>query len=231
MLHVGAVDEVPRHLGQLLRRDDPGHLAEADDAEEVARELHRDQRVQRHGHLLGGEEVVAHRHRQRQVEHQHGGAADDLLGLLDLEVVGREAHRRAAAGAADGVADGALDLEVERVAELVGLGVVGALVADAPVLHLVAAELVLGQLGEEVGEGVAADLAEALGGELELALLVVDEAGVLELLGQLRELLEAAGGVVAEQVAGPVDVDLGQRARALTRRAASARAGRGRRAR
>ena len=84
--------------------------------------------------------------------------------------------------------------------------------ADAPVLHLVAAELVLGQLGEEVGEGVAADLAEALGRELELALLVVDEAGVLELLGQLGELLEAAGGVVAEQVAGAVDVDLGQRA-------------------
>ena len=58
--------------------------------------------------------------------------------------------------------------------------------------------------------GVAADLAEALRGELELALLVVDEAGLLELLGQLRELLEAAGGVVAEEVAGPVDVDLGQ---------------------
>ena len=27
------------------------------------------------------------------------------------------------------------------------------------------------------------------------------------------ELLEAAGGIVAEQVAGPVDVDLGERAR------------------
>ena len=37
--------------------------------------------------------------------------------------------------------------------------------------------------------------------------------GLLEHLGQLGQPLEAAGGVVAEQVAGPVDVDLGQRAR------------------
>ena len=59
-------------------------------------------------------------------------------------------------------------------------------------------------------ERVAADLAEALRRELELALLVVDQAGLLELLGQLGQLLEAAGGVVAEQLAGPVDVDLGE---------------------
>ena len=50
---------------------------------------------------------------------------DQVLGALDLEVVGVQAHRRAAARATDRVADGALDVEVERVAELVGLGVVG----------------------------------------------------------------------------------------------------------
>ena len=37
------------------------------------------------------------------------------------------------------------------------------------------------------------------------------EPGVLELLGQLGQLLEAAGRVVAQELAGPVDVDLGQR--------------------
>ena len=51
------------------------------------------------------------------------------------------------------------------------------------------------------------------------------------MLGQLGQALEAAGGVVAEQLAGPVDVDLGQRARAGRRRAAGSRAGRCRRAR
>jgi hypothetical protein len=77
VLHVGAVHEVPAHLGQLRGGELAGHLAEADDAQVVARELRRDQRVQRHRHLLGGQEVVAHRHRQRQVEHQHRGRADE----------------------------------------------------------------------------------------------------------------------------------------------------------
>ena len=50
------------------------------------------------------------------------------------------------------------------------------------------------------------------GRELEAALLLLDEAGLLEHLRQLGQLLEAAGAVVAEQLAGPVEVDLGQRA-------------------
>ena len=52
--------------------------------------------------------------------------------------------------AADGVADGALDVEVERVAELVGLGLVRALVADAGALDLVRPSLSLASLLEEV---------------------------------------------------------------------------------
>ena len=71
------------------------------------------------------------------------------------------AHRGAAAGAGDRVADGALDVEVERVAELVGLGVHRPLVAEAGAGELVLAELVAGQLGEQVVEGVLADAAEA----------------------------------------------------------------------
>ena len=212
VLHVGAVDEVPRHLGQLLRLELAGDLAEADDAEEVARELRRDQRVQRHRDLLGREEVVAHRHRQRQVEHEHGARLGERLGALDLEVVGLQAHRRAAALALDGVAHGALDVEVERVAELVGLGLVGALVADAGALDLVAADAVLGELVEQVGQRVLADAPHAAGRELEAALLLLDEPGLLEHLGQLGQPLEAAGRVVAEQVPRRVEVDLGQRA-------------------
>ena len=48
------------------------------------------------------------------------------------------------------------------------------------------------------------------GRQLVAALALVDEAGVLEHLRQLLEPLERAGGVVAEQVAGLVDVDLGE---------------------
>ena len=93
VLHVGAVDEVPAHLGQLLGGEHTGHLRERHQAHEVAGVLHRDQAVQRHRDLLGGQEVVAHGHRQRQVEHQHRGDAHGLLGLFDLEVLRRQRHR------------------------------------------------------------------------------------------------------------------------------------------
>ena len=133
VVHVGAVGEVPADLGQLRRRQLVRRLAEADEAHVVARELRGDQRVQRHRHLLRRQEVVAHRHAHRQVEHQHGRRARDVLGALDLEVVGRQvhrgAHRRRFGTAPDRVADGAVEVEVERIAELVLLGLVGALVA------------------------------------------------------------------------------------------------------
>ena len=59
-------------------------------------------------------------------------------------------------------------------------------------------------------EGVAADAAQALGGQLEAALALVDEPGLLQHPGEVGQLVEAAGRLVAEQLAGPVDVDLGQ---------------------
>ncbi len=210
VLHVGAVDEVPRHLGELRRFQLAGHLGEADDPEEVAGELARDQGVERHRHLLGGEEVVAHRHRQRQVEHQHGGRAGQLLHLLDLEVLRPEADGRPRPLPTQGVADRLFDVQGERVAELVGLVLRGPFVADAGPFDLVAADPVLGQLGEQLREGPLPDAPQALGGQLVATVPGVDQAGLLEHLGQAGKLLEAVGGVVAEQLAGPVEVGLGQ---------------------
>ena len=85
--------------------------------------------------------------------------------------------------------------------------------AHTRALEVVAAEAVLVELGKQVGQGVLTDLAHALGRQLVAALLLLDEAGLLEHLGQLRQALEAAGAVIAEQVARLVDVDLGQGAR------------------
>ena len=113
-----------------------------------------------------------------------------MLGALDLEVFRRQLHRRLRTVATDGVADGAVQIEVERVAELVLLGLVGALVALAQIVHLVLAHLVLGQLAEQVAQGVVADLAQALRGQLQLAFLLLDHARVFEHLGQLRQLLQ-----------------------------------------
>ena len=114
------------------------------------------------------------------------------------------------AAPAEGVADRALQVELERVAVLVGLGVVRPLVAVAEAVHLVLTDLVLGQLGEQVAQGVGADRPQPLRRQLEAALLLLDEPGLGEHPGQLGEPLQRAGGVVAEQVADAVHVGLGQ---------------------
>ena len=53
----------------------------------------------------------------------------------------------------------------------------------------------------------------ARGRELEPTLALLDEPGLLEHLRELAEAVERPGGVVAEQLAGAVEVDLGELAR------------------
>src|SRR5439155_4338307 len=148
--------------------------------------------------------------RERDVEHQHGRRPRYLLGALDLEVLGRDANRRAAAGARDRVLDRARDVEVQRVAELVGLVLVGALVPEARALDFVPAGAVLEEPAEQVAERALADAADALRRELHAPFTLFDEAGFLEHLGELGELRERTRRVVAEEVADAVEVDLGE---------------------
>ena len=72
VLHVGSVHKVPRHRGNLRRGEDARRLAETDKTDVIARVLRGDERMERHRHLLGRQEVVTHRHRHRQVNHQNG---------------------------------------------------------------------------------------------------------------------------------------------------------------
>src|SRR5215203_4151265 len=67
-------------------------------------------------------------------------------------------------------------------------------------LHLVLADLLLGQLREEVAQGVGPDRPQTLRGQLEAPLLLLDEPRLREHPGQLSEPLQRSGGVVAEQV-------------------------------
>ncbi|HEY5696033.1 MAG TPA: hypothetical protein VIT01_00845, partial [Acidimicrobiales bacterium] len=78
----------------------------------------------------------------------------DYLGIVGFSSVAR-------ALTTDGVAHGALDVQVERVAELVGLGVVVPLVAGAHALDLVAPHLVHREALEQLGQRVLADAAHA----------------------------------------------------------------------
>ncbi len=111
----------------------------------------------------------------------------------------------------DRVLERAPDVEMERVAVLVGLVLVGALVPEAGALDLVTTGAVLEQTLEEVAERALADAPDALRRELHATFALLDEPRVLELLGEVRELLQRAGRVVAEQVAHLVEVDLGER--------------------
>ena len=85
-------------------------------------------------------------------------------------------------------------------------------------LDRVAPDPVLVEALEQVGQGVAADGPQAPGGQLQAALPVLDEPGLGQHPGQLGQPLQAAGPVVAQQLPGHVEVDLGQGARGRRRR-------------
>jgi hypothetical protein len=67
------------------------------------------------------------------------------------------------------------------------------------------------QLIEEIGQRLLADAPDPLRGELEATFSLIDETGVGQLLGQLRQPVQRTGGVVPEVAPHLFDVDLGQR--------------------
>src|SRR6202011_3981983 len=66
------------------------------------------------------------------------------------------------------------------------------------------------ELAEQLAEGLLADRPDPSGGQLEAAFSLLDEGGFLEEAGELGGALEGAGRVVAEELPGPVEVDLGE---------------------
>ena len=96
------------------------------------------------------------------------------------------------------------------IAELVGLVLVGALVTEAGTFDLVPSGTVLEQPLEQVAERPLTDAPDALGRELHAPFPLLDQAGFLELLRELGELVERPRGIVAEQVAHLVEIDFGE---------------------
>src|SRR3990172_4722776 len=142
-VHVGAdVGPAGGQLGQFRRAELARVEREADDVQTVARELAADERVERQRHLLGRQEAAVVEHRAAEVEEDDRGGLRRELGPPDLEVVRREPHGRAGAAALDGVHERASQVEQERVAELVALGVVGAVAPGAAARDGVAPEAI-----------------------------------------------------------------------------------------
>src|SRR5665213_1921093 len=125
--------------------------------------------------------------------------------------MGVQLHGWARPRAQDGVAQGLRKVQRER---LTGLPGFGRLLAVSPTRHArdtVHAECRrIAQLGEEIAQGLLADLANSLGREVELTTLAIDEALILEPLQGLLQTHDVACRVIAKVAPNGLDVDLGQ---------------------
>ncbi len=160
---------------------------------------------------MAGTRLAAHRHREREVDREDRRRAPRRLELLDLEVIGVQLDRRARTLTQDGVANRLREIQRERFA---GLPRFRGLLAVAPARdarHPVHAERRrVAQLREEVAQGLLADLAHALGRQVQLTALTIDETLVLQALQRLLEAHHVASGVVAEVSPNGFDVHFRQ---------------------
>ena len=99
-----------------------------------------------------------------------------MLGSLNFEIFGCELHRCACSAAEDRVADGSANVEIERIAELVGLGGVIAFVANADTGNFVLPGFIHIELVEQLVERVLTELANATRREFELSFFVLNQA-------------------------------------------------------
>src|SRR4051812_48090761 len=190
----------------------------------VPRVLRPDQRVERDRDLLRGEEAAAKEHRAAHVDEQDGRRLRQLLGPEDLEVRRVELERpgpgigsaaRRVLLARQRVAERPLQVEVERVAELVWLCCLLALPSPPDAVDAMAAEPVAAETREQVVEHLLPDPTAPARCQLEPLALPRQVAGLLELSRQLVETLEISDGVVAQEVADPVAINVGEISRRL----------------
>src|SRR2546430_658764 len=204
MLHVCPVDVlVPREPRQVRGLELRRERREADDVEVVLRKRRSDQRVEREGHLLRGEEAAAEQHRAGDVDEDRGRRLRRELRAVDVEILCGELHRDLRAVADDRVAYGARKIEEEGVAELIGLELVGWIAATPSRLRAVRPERVLLQRLEDLLERALADLADPPRRELVAVPVLSDEAGLLEELGHPAQLVE---GLPRRRPGEPLDL-------------------------
>ena len=209
VVHVGAEHRfVPAHVRQFGRFQLARVSAEADEVEAVARVLHADQVVERHRHFFRRLERAAQRHRPGEIEHHHRGGLGQRFGAIDLEIVGLQVNGHARSAAEDGVADRLFEVQVERIAELVELRVVGAVAVAAGFRHVVFAEGLALEVGVDFGQRFFADLARAARRELPGVAVLADVTGFFEQFEQVLELFERFARFLAQQLLELVRIDV-----------------------
>ena len=105
-----------------------------------------------------------------------------------------------------------MDVEVERVAELIGLGDVGPLVAHPEVVPPVPAHPVGVDGAEQLRQGIPTQPPKTGRGQLQATFLLFDQARLGEQLGDLGHPFQARRRLVAQQLAHAVQVHLVERA-------------------
>src|SRR4029079_4691375 len=101
-----------------------------------------------------------------EVDHQDRCRARDVFRLVYLEIACAEANRRPRSTPLNGVHDGLGQVQQERIAEFVWLAAADSLARPAAVVELMLADLVLGELLENVVQRLLANLADTLRREL-----------------------------------------------------------------
>ena len=96
---------------------------------------------------------------------------------------------------------------MERIAELVELGVVGAVAVAAGFGHIVFAERLALEVGVDFGQRLFADFARAARGQLPGLAVFADVAGFFEQFEQRFQLVERLARFLAEQLFELVRID------------------------
>ena len=91
-----------------------------------------------------------------------------MLVAEDLKVFRAELDRNLRAASEDCIFNGGLQIDLERVAKFVGLGLAQQIAIGAAGIHLVVAHAVFLKVGEDFFQRLLADAPDAPGGEVHL---------------------------------------------------------------
>ena len=149
-------------------------IVEEYERERVSGILCADQMRQCHRYFLRGREAVLaiEDHRMRAVEHEHRRTRRLVLALVDLQVAVFDVQRQFEPFALDCIRKRGRDVEVERVAELVGLRRSAGFYARGHVARVVTAKARLAERSQQVAQRFESQKIEALVGDLEAGLLL-----------------------------------------------------------
>ena len=163
--------------------------------------------MERQRHFFGGQEAAAVDHRPAEIEQQHCAGLIHLLGAVHLEVGRDEFDGGAGPLPHHRVLQGGAQVEQERIAELVGFGVVAAIAALATMVRFVVAKAIARQVLEDVSQRLLADLADRAWRELELVPAALYQTRLLQHLRDLVQLVQLILGLFAQLTLQHLPVD------------------------